>query len=331
MSLNSKIENLLKGKKILVTGGCGFIGSHICERLVKIGAQVAILDDLSSGKIKNIALIAHKIKFFQKDLRDDAGLVEALSGVDMVCHQAALRSVPKSMKNPLVYNDVNVSGSLKLFIKAKDLGIKKIVCASSSSVYGERTDFPEKETDVPAPVSPYAATKLIVEQYSGLFNSSFGMDIINLRYFNVFGPKQSLEDEYAVVVPKFIDCLLKNIDAPVYGDGLQERDFTYIDNVVDANLCALAGQDLGEKIFNVACGRPQSVNSLYAGLKEIIGGSSNIKYLPLRPGDILKTHADISRMENILGLNPSVDFKEGLKRTVEWVKSVQGSGFNVQR
>lgn len=221
------MDALLKGKKILVTGGCGFIGGHITERLVKIGAKVVVIDNLFSGKKKNIESVLDKITFFEKDIRDEKAIAAALLDVDCICHQAALRSVPRSVDRPLEYNDVNVNGTLKLFQKAKEAGIKKIVCASSSSVYGDRTDFPEKESDLPKPISPYAATKLIIEHYSHVFNVLYGMQIVNLRYFNVFGPRQSLDDEYAVVVPKFTTCLLKGQEAPIYGDGEQERFYFY--------------------------------------------------------------------------------------------------------
>ena len=202
-------ENILQGRKVLVTGGCGFIGSHIVDRLIYLGAQVMVLDDLSSGKMENIAHNLDKIEFVKADIRDSRVLDKILPGVDFISHQAALRSVPKSVKMPWDYHEVNVSASLKLFIKAKEMGIKRVVFASSSSVYGEREDFPEKETDFPRPLSPYACTKLQVENYAYMFSRLYGLEIISLRYFNVFGPRQSLENEYAVVVPKFIVSLLK--------------------------------------------------------------------------------------------------------------------------
>ena len=215
---------VLRDKKILVTGGAGFIGSHIVDRLVSLGADVFVLDDLSSGKLENLAKSQGKIKFIKGDITDEKILDTALEGIEYVSHQAALRSVPESISKPLEYNNVNVTGTLKLFLKANGKGIKKIVCASSSSVYGERDKFPEKETEETNPISPYAATKLIVEKYSYVFSKLYNMEIINLRYFNVYGPRQSLDDEYAVVVPKFINCLLNNENPPIYGTGDQERD-----------------------------------------------------------------------------------------------------------
>ncbi|MCK4519681.1 MAG: SDR family NAD(P)-dependent oxidoreductase, partial [Candidatus Omnitrophica bacterium] len=213
--------NQINSKTILVTGGAGFIGSHIVDRLVGLGAKVVVLDDLSSGKLKNLEKVLDKVNFIKGDIRDEKALDEALDGVSAISHQAAWRSVPKSVDKPWEYNEVNVNGSLKLFIKARDKGIKRIVCASSSSIYGEREDFPEVESDILKPISPYAATKLIVEHYSYVFSKLYGMEITNLRYFNVYGPRQSLDDEYAVVIPKFMSCLLKGESPPIYGDGEQ--------------------------------------------------------------------------------------------------------------
>jgi UDP-glucose 4-epimerase len=320
----------LKNKKVLVTGGCGFIGSHIVDRLVADGAKVVVLDNLCSGKIENIAHNLKKIKFIEKDLRDNSALEEALEGVEFISHQSALRSVPKSVEVPLDYHEVNVTGTFKLFLKAKDKGVKRIVYASSSSVYGERVDFPEKETDYPKPVSPYAATKLIGEQYAFLFSKLYDLGVVSLRYFNVYGPRQSLDDEYAVVVPKFITSLLKGESPPIYGDGNQERDFTYIDNVVEANILSLTTDSGAGESFNVANGSPNSVNKLLSILRDITNKNINAVYLPPRKGDVRKTHADINKIQKILGWQPKIDFYEGLKRTVEWFKNVQSSGLRVQ-
>ena len=312
------MSSSLEGKKVLVTGGAGFIGSHIVDRLIKEGAFVVVLDNLSSGTLENISSCLSKIKFIEKDLRDESALNEALNGVDLICHQAALRSVPKSVGQPFEYHDVNVTGTLRLFLKAKERGIKRIAYASSSSVYGDRDTFPEKEEDLPVPFSPYAATKLIGEEYARVFSSLYGMEVVSLRYFNVYGPRQSLEDEYAVVVPKFITCLLRKESPPIYGDGKQERDFTFIDNVVEANILALVKDKIAGCVFNIANGTPNSVNELLGNLKQITASAIEPVYKPLRPGDVRKTHADISRAKEILGWKPSVDFKEGLRRTVEW-------------
>ena len=308
----------LKNKHILVTGGAGFIGSHIVDRLLSIGAEVTVLDNLVSGTKDNLADCSGKIRFIQKDLRDDKALDEALEGIELVSHQAALRSVPKSVGRPLEYHDVNVTGTLKLFLKAREKNIKRIVYASSSSVYGERKDFPEQETDLVLPISPYAATKLFGEHYGRVFTEHYGVEVVSLRYFNVFGPRQSLEDEYSVVVPKFINCLLSGQNPPIYGDGEQERDFTYIDNVVEANIKALMKRDIGGEIFNIANGSPNSVNQLLKTLQELMNKDKRPVYLKPRPGDVRKTHADISKAKDLLGWIPEIGFEEGLRRTGDW-------------
>ncbi|MCF7870309.1 MAG: SDR family oxidoreductase [Candidatus Omnitrophica bacterium] len=313
--------NNLKDKKILVTGGAGFIGSHIVDRLVELGAEVTVLDNLIIGKVENIKHNLDKIKFIEKNLIDGSALEEALADIELICHQAALRSVPKSVERPFDYHQVNVTGTLKLFLKAKEKGIKRIVFASSSSVYGQRLDFPEKETDLPKPVSPYAATKLMDEHYGYLFSKLYGLSVVGLRYFNVFGPRQSLENKYAVVIPKFITSLLDLKRPPIYGDGNQERDFSYIDNVVDANVLALAKDGIEGEIFNIAGGAPYSVNDLYKLLKDLTKKDLEPEYLEHRPGDVRKTYADISKAKEMLNWKPKVDFKQGLEKTVNWFKN----------
>jgi len=311
----------LRSKKILVTGGAGFIGSHIVAKLVELGAKVVVLDNLVSGKIENISAYMDKITFIKKDLREDSALEEALEGVELVSHQAALRSVPKSVGKPFEYHDVNVSGTLNLLLKAKKKGVKRVVSASSSSVYGDREDFPEKETDYPKPVSPYAATKLMGEIYAHVFTKLYGVEVVSLRYFNVYGPRQSLEDEYAVVIPKFITSLLEGKQPPIYDDGNQERDFTYIEDVVSANIRALIQPGVEGESFNIASGHPNSVNTLLKYLKEILNSSIEAVYLPPRPGDVRKTHADVTKAGRLLGWKPAFGFREGLEKTAEWFKN----------
>lgn len=314
------MSNMLKGKRVLVTGGAGFIGSHIVDGLIKIGAEVVVLDNLVSGKLENISHNFDKIRFIKKDLTDDRALDEALEGVEFISHQAALRSVPKSVELPFDYHQVNVTGTLKLFLKSRDKRIKRIAFASSSSVYGERSDFPEREADLAKPISPYAATKLMGEHYAYIFKELYNLEVVSLRYFNVFGPRQSLENQYAVVVPKFINCLLNNEKPPIYGDGNQERDFTYVENVVEANILALTKEGVGGEVFNVASGIPQSVNNLLKELKEITGKSIDPVYLDLRLGDVEKTHADIDKLRKLLGCSPKIKFRQGLKKTVDWFR-----------
>lgn len=311
----------LKDKKVLVTGGAGFIGSHIVDKLVELGASVTVLDNLTTGKKENIGDDLDKIKFIEKSLTDDSALEEALEGVDMVCHQAALLKVPESIDKPLDYHQVNTTGTLKLFLKAKEKGVKKIVFASSSSVYGDCVDFPEKETDSTQPLSPYAVTKLMGEYYASLFSKFHGIDIVSLRYFNVFGPRQSLENKYAVVIPKFIVSLLGEDSPPIYGNGKQERDFIYIDNVVDANILALTKDKIGGQVFNIAGGNAESINSLFQTVQELTAKSQGPKYLEPRPGDVRKTLADITKAKELLGWQPKVGFKKGLEKTVEWFRN----------
>lgn len=314
----------VKGKKVLVTGGAGFIGSHISHKLLGLGAEVVVIDNLESGREENLEAIKDKITFIKGDICNEADLDKALEGVDCICHQAALRSVPKSLNDPMRYNSVNVTGTLNLFIKARDAGIKRIVMASSSSVFGNVDTFPQQETSPMKPISPYAATKAITEHYSRVFCEMFDMEIVNLRYFNVFGPRQSLEDEYAVVVPKFIECNLKDKNAPVYDDGEQSRDFIYVENVAEMNIrCLVADADnVSGESFNVGNGNPNTVNTLFKSLKKIIGSKSEIEYLPHRKGDVRKTHADISKAKERVDWEPRIAFEQGLEQTVEYFRGV---------
>ena len=310
----------IKGKRILVTGGAGFIGSHIVDKLAELEARVVVVDDLSSGKLENIEQCKDKIEFVKADIRDEKTMADVLGRVDLVCHQAALRSVPKSVDRPFDYHDVNVTATVKLFLAAKDKGIKRIVIASSSSAYGDRDDFPEFESDAPKPLSPYAASKLMGEHYGYVFSHLYGMEIVSLRYFNVFGPRQSLENKYAVVVPKFIVSLLDNEQPPIYGDGEQERDFTYIADVVKANILSLLKQGIAGETFNIAGGSPKSVNYLLKSLKDIMGKDIEPVYQASRVGDVRKTHASVEKGAKLLGWKPEIGFQDGLKKTVEWFK-----------
>ncbi len=311
----------LKGKKILVTGGCGFIGSHIVDRLIEEEASVFVLDNLSTGTIDNIRDNLDRIEFIEGDIRDEKILDRIVKEVDYIIHQAALMSVPQSVEDPYLYHDVNSSGTLKLFLKAKEHNIKRIVYASSSSVYGEKSVFPEKEEDFPLPESPYGATKLFGDYYAYIFTKIYHLDVVSLRYFNVYGERQSLNTQYAVVIPKFISNLLRNQSPPIYGDGTQERDFVYVKDVAEANILALLKEDVTGEIINIASGSSISIIDLLNTLKEIID-RANIEpvYLPPREGDVKKTCADISKAKKLLGWYPKTDFYEGLKNTVEWFK-----------
>ncbi|MDD4202302.1 MAG: SDR family oxidoreductase [Candidatus Omnitrophica bacterium] len=309
--------------KYLVTGGAGFIGSSIVEELVKLGQDVVVLDNLSEGKIENIEPFLKKITFIEGDIRSDKDLRKAFVGIDYVLHQAALRSVPKSMTMPLEYNDVNVTGTLNVLKNAADRKVKKFVFASSSSVYGDTEKFPEMETDLPDPISPYAASKLLGEWYCKLFSNIFGLETVSLRYFNVFGPRQSLENQYAVLIPKFATCILNNENPPIFGNGKQERDFTFIQNVVNANIKAATTTGIKGEIFNVACGHSITVLDVVAGINKILGKSIEPVFLPKREGDVFKTDADITKLKERLGLNDFVSFEKGLEITVNWFKERQ--------
>ena len=308
-------------KKFLVTGGAGFIGSNIVGRLVKSGEEVIVLDNLCEGELENLRGVMDKVTFIKGDIRDEKDLDRALRGVDFVLHQAALRSVPKSMTRPLEYNDVNVSGTLGLLMKAKAHNVKRVVFASSSSVYGERDKFPQKESDGTNPISPYATTKLLGEYYCRLFSNSFGLETVSLRYFNVFGPRQSLDSQYAVVIPKFITSILNDESPPVHGDGKQERDFTYVDNVVEANIKAATVPGISGEIFNVACGTANNLLSIIEAINKILGKNVKPVFEPKRAGDVRKTLAYTAKLKAKLGIKGFISFEEGLKRTIEWFKN----------
>jgi nucleoside-diphosphate-sugar epimerase len=268
--------------------------------------------------MENLSSVADKIVFIKGDIRNDKDIDKAIKGADYILHQAALRSVPKSIERPFEYNDANVNGTLKLLIKAREHKIKRFVFASSSSVYGQRDVFPEKETDTPLPISPYAITKLIGEYYCRLFSQNFGLETVSLRYFNVFGPRQSLDNQYAVVIPKFIVSILNDENPPVHGDGLQERDFTFIDNVIEANIKAATVKGISGEIFNVACGSSNTVLSIVYKINKILGKSIRPTLEPSRIGDVRKTLADIAKLKTKLGIKEFIGFEEGLKRTIDW-------------
>ena len=311
--------------KFLITGGAGFIGSSITEFLITQGHSVKVLDNFFSGKKENLSfakgLGKDKFELIRGDIRDQAAAEKACEGVDAVMHQAALRSVPKSMDDPKSYNDVNINGILNMLQAAAKKKVKRFVFASSSSVYGDTDQFPEEESQYPLLISPYALSKLAGEYYCRIFSTHFGVETVCLRYFNVFGPKQALDDEYAVVVPKFIHCILHDEPPPIFGNGKQSRDFTYIENVVSANFLGATTPGIKHEVVNVANGASQTVLYLVEALNKIIGKNIQPKLLPLRAGDVFKTEADITKITKVLKYKPSVSFEEGLKKTVEYFKS----------
>jgi nucleoside-diphosphate-sugar epimerase len=309
--------------RFLVTGGAGFIGSHIVEALVKQGQYVRVLDNFSSGKVGNLKGLEKKIDLVKGDICSPANCIKATKRIDFVLHQAALRSVPKSMAEPHAYNRVNIDGTLNMLEASMKNKVKRFVFASSSSVYGEVNDYPEKESFVPGPISPYALSKLTGEYYCKIFSRHYGLPTVALRYFNVFGPRQALDDDYAVVIPKFINCLLKNLPPPIFGNGRQSRDFTFVQNVVSANLLAAGADKVKYGVFNIAGGKGTSVLDLVKILNKILGKNIHPRLLPIRPGDVFKTLADISKAVKLLNFKPEVNFIEGLKITVDfWKRTV---------
>jgi UDP-glucose 4-epimerase len=306
----------------LVTGGAGFIGSNIVERLIKDGHSVRVLDNFYSGTEENLdfacKLPSEAYDLIKGDIRDLPLLKKAVKGVDYILHQAALRSVPKSMDDPASFNEVNVQGTLNVLMAASEAKVKRVVFASSSSVYGLAESFPEKESSYPLPISPYAASKIAGEHYCYVFSQGFGLETVALRYFNVFGPKQSLESQYAVVVPKFIINMLNDESPPIHGDGTQSRDFTYVDNVVEANILAATTPGVSGEVFNVACGKDYTLLALVEQLNEIIGKKLKPEFTPPRQGDVQRTLADISKAGKLLKLETKVNFEQGLRRSVDW-------------
>ncbi len=311
--------------KFLVTGGAGFIGSNIAEQLVKQGHFVRVLDSFYSGKEENIdfakGLGKDKFELIRGDILDKNACQKACAGMDYVLHQAALRSVPKSLDDPESYNNVNINGTLYLLQAAAKNKIKRFVVASSSSVYGNVDKFPEKEDAYPFLISPYALSKLAGEYYCRIFSEFYNVETVCLRYFNVFGPKQALDDEYAVVVPKFIHCILNDQPPPIFGTGKQSRDFTFIDNVVSANIKAATTPGIKHEVLNIANGKDTTVLDIVNNLNKIIGKKIKPQLLPVRTGDVFKTLADISKAKAKIGYEPKVNFEDGLKKTVEYFRA----------
>ena len=304
--------------RYLVTGGAGFIGSHIVDALVAQGHQVLVLDDLSSGREENLAAVFNRVEFVKGEIRDRALAEAVMRGIEFVIHAAAWRSVPKSMADPIGYTEVNVVGTVNLLDAAAKAKVKRFVCVSSSSVYGETDQMPLREDQPARPISPYAASKLVDELYCGLFARAFNLETVAVRYFNVFGPRQSLENEYAVVVPKFIVCLMRKESPPVYGDGKQSRDFTYVDNVAEATIIASQTSGISGEVFNVALGEEHTVLDLLSEINTIMGLSVPPAFKPPRPGDVQRTFADSSKAERLLRWKGNISFSEGLRRTVDW-------------
>ena len=311
---------------VLVTGGSGFIGSHLVEGLLQRGAAVRVLDNLTTGHRANLARVLtgregqRKFTFIEGDITDRATVREAVKGVDYVLHQAALPSVQRSVEEPVISNLVNVEGTLNVLMAARDLGVKRVVYASSSSVYGDSPQLPKVEHMATNPFSPYAVSKLAAEAYCRAFTRVYSLETVSLRYFNVFGPRQDPNSLYAAVLPRFIEALLAKRAPVIYGDGTQSRDFTYIENVVQANLLALDAAGIGGEAFNIACGESVNLKVVLQFLAEFSGQLAKPEYQAPRAGDVKHSLADISKAARMLGYRPVIPFREGLKQTFEFYR-----------
>ncbi len=312
--------------RILITGGAGFIGSNLAEHLLQLPqvTGVRVLDNLATGLVKNLESFRKedRFEFLQGDIRDYATCVQACENIDLISHQAALGSVPRSINDPLTTNDVNIAGTLNIFNAARERGIRRIVYAASSSTYGDHPGLPKQEDIIGNPLSPYAVTKLVNELYAKVYADLFGLELIGLRYFNIFGPNQRVDGPYAAVVPRFINAVLANEPPLINGDGENSRDFTYVANAVQANELALFTQNEGavNQVYNIACGEQTSLNDLFEMMKELAGSDLAPKHGPQRAGDVKHSLADISKAQKLLGYQPSVTVRQGLKATLEWYR-----------
>lgn len=306
--------------KYLVTGGAGFIGSNIAEELVKRGYAVRIIDNFLTGKRENISSFLDKIELIEGDIRDYDACNRALEGVDFVLHQAALPSVPRSIEDPLLTTEINIKGTLNILLASREAKVKGFVFASSSSVYGDDPTLPKKEGTLGNPLSPYAISKLVGEKYCRVFSQIFGLSTVCLRYFNIFGPRQDPSSQYAAVIPNFITRMLKGESPTIFGDGEQSRDFTYISNVVEANILASRAKGVSGEVFNIACGEKTTVNSLVSNLNEILKEEISPSYDEARSGDVRHSFADISEARKMLKYEPLVPFSQGLEETIRWYR-----------
>ena len=307
--------------RVLVTGGGGFIGSHLVDRLLGDGHQVRVLDNFATGKRENLLGLIDDVDLVEGDIQSYERVHTAVRGCDVVLHQAALPSVPRSVQDPLTSNAVNVIGTLNVLLASRDEGIGRVVFASSSSIYGANPQLPKREDASSVPMSPYAVAKLAGEGYCRSFHQVFGLDTVALRYFNVFGARQDPLSQYAAVIPNFITALLTGERPVVYGDGEQSRDFTYIENVVEANLLAITADGVGGEVFNIAAGERLSLNQLLRHLGELTGTDVEAHHEPARPGEVRHSQADVSRAEQELGYRLQVPVEEGLRRTLAWYEA----------
>ena len=312
-------------RSALVTGGAGFIGSHLCDGLLAAGWQLRVLDDFSSGREANIAHLAERVQLVRGDLRDAALLERLLPGVEVVFHQGGVPSVPRSVAEPERTNDVNLTGTLRVLEASRRAGVRRVVFASSSSAYGDTPVLPKVETMAPCPLSPYALQKYAAERYCQLFHRLYGLETVALRYFNIYGPRQDPKSEYAAVIPRFARACLAGEPPVVFGDGEQTRDFTFVADAVAANLLAADAPRAAGEVMNVAGGRRVSLNQLLSEIRILTRARVEARYQPARPGDVRDSLADLSRARELLGYEPQVDLRTGLARTIESLERAKES------
>ncbi len=306
--------------KFLVTGGAGFIGSNICSKLVSQGCFVRVIDNLLTGKKSNLSGIIEKIEFIEADMGDEKIARLAMKDIDVVLHQGALPSVPRSVDDPAATHAHCLNATFTLLLAARDAGVKRFIYAASSSAYGDTPTLPKVETMPPNPLSPYAAAKLAGEYYAKVFYNVFGLETVSLRYFNVFGPHQDPTSQYAAAIPAFVTAVLKDKSPTVFGDGEQSRDFTYIDNVVEANLLAARAKHTAGEVINIACGQAVTVNETISIINDTVGKDIKPLYADTRPGDVKHSLADITLAEKTINYKPTIPFKKGLELAIDWYK-----------
>lgn len=305
------------GRLALVTGGAGFIGGHLVEGLLAADWSVRVLDDLSTGSEQNLERVKDRIEFVRGDIRDVDGLERMMGGVEVVFHQAAMASVPRSVEMPLLTNSINVDGTLLVLEVARKSGVRRVVYAASSSAYGDTAVLPKVETLPAAPRSPYALQKYAGEVYCRLYSELYGLETVSLRYFNIFGPRQDPNSEYAAVIPRFVTAAIAGRQPVIYGDGNQTRDFTYVENAVQANLLAADAKRASGSVINIAAGKRTSLNDLWRDIRDIVGADVEPRYADPREGDVRDSLADLTRATDLLGYRPNIDLDVGLARTIE--------------
>ena len=310
--------------RVLVTGGAGFIGSHLAERLCREGHRVRVLDNLATGKRENLGSLSDEIELVEGDVRSYEQVHRCMRGCELVFHQAALPSVPRSIQDPLTSHEANATGTLNVLLAARDEGVRRVIFASSSSVYGANRELPAREDAAALPMSPYGVAKLAAENYCRAFSEVFGLETVSLRYFNVFGPRQDPLSAYAAVIPRFATAMLDGRSPVVYGDGEQSRDFTYVDNAVEASLLAADAAGVAGEFFNIACGETITLNALLDELRAITGVAADAVHEDARPGEPRRSLADIARARDALGYEPAVGLHEGLSRTVAALRAGPG-------